>query len=253
MLLRHLKNKAEATRSVEVGWLLNAEEGGFIWGEPTRLISDRPPPRHAKSASLCPAVIDHEARFFVVHCPINVKLRVKIIDTGEATLINTAGDKTEIRTKTLGKMVKIVAAKEWRYPDRPIIQIHTPYIFIADEPTFMSLLPPFNYFRTPSLPGRLISGRLPIHIWPRPMMWAFEWIDTTRELELERGEPWFYVHFETHHPARQVRLVEAELTPQLKEYMQGARAVTNYVNRTYSLFKIASQRRPQRLLSKKVR
>jgi len=254
MILRHLKDKTESMRSTEVGWLLDAEEGSFIWSAPTRLNSDRPPARHAKSASLCPAVIEHEARFFVVPCPISVKLKLTIVpQTGEAALVNAAGDKSEIRSKTLVKMINVVASKEWRHPDRPIIQISTPYVFLADEPVYMSLLPPFNYFRAQRLPGQLVSGRLPIHIWPRQMLWAFEWVDISQELHLERGEPWFYVHFETHHPERQVRLVEAELTPHLKEYMQGVRGVTNYVNRTFSLFKIASQRRPRQLLSKKVR
>ena len=254
MFLRYLRSKTEDMRSIEVGWLLDTEEGGFIWSAPTRLNSDRPPARHAKSASMCPAVIEHEARFFVVPCPISAKLKLTIMpETGEAALTNAAGDKSEIRSKTLAKMIKVVASKEWRYPNRPIIQIITPYVFLADKPVFMSLLPPFNHFRAQRLPGRLIAGRLPVHIWPRPMLWAFEWIETSQELHLERGEPWFYVHFETEHPERRVRLVEAELTPQLREYMQGVRDVTNYVNRTFSLFKIASQRRPRRLLSKKQR
>ncbi len=80
------------------------------------------------------------------------------------------------------------------------------------------------------------------------MMWAFEWFEPNKPLILHRGEPWFYVRFETHDPSRPVRLVEAEMTPELRAYNQGMSAVANYVNRTYSLFKTAEARRPKTLL-----
>jgi hypothetical protein len=84
-------------------------------------------------------------------------------------------------------------------------------------------------------------------------MWAFEWFDTSRELVLRRGEPWFYVRFETHDPSRPVRLIEADLTPELKQYVTGLASVTNFVNRTFSLFETAKSRRPKTLLVPKKR
>ena len=85
------------------------------------------------------------------------------------------------------------------------------------------------------------------------MMWAFEWYDTSRELVLRRGEPWFYVRFETHDPSRHVRLIEADMTPDLRQYLSGLSSVTNYVNRTFSLFDTAKSRRPKVLLVAKRR
>jgi hypothetical protein len=43
------------------------------------------------------------------------------------------------------------------------------------------------------------------------------------------------------------------MTPELREYRVGMSGVTNYVNRTYSLFKVAEQRRPAKLLQPKKR
>ena len=94
----------------------------------------------------------------------------------------------------------------------------------------------------------MIGGRFPTHIWPRILMWAFEWHDTTQDLVLRRGEPWFYIRFETMDPSRQVRLVEAEMTPELRAYCNGMDGVVNYVNRTFSLFQTAERRRPPKLL-----
>ena len=117
----------------------------------------------------------------------------------------------------------------------------------------MTQTPPFNHYRDPPWPGLEIGGRFPIHVWPRSLMWAFDWWDPSKDLILKRGEPWFYVRFETDNPRRPVRLVEAEMTPELREYCNGLDGITNYVNQTFQLFDAAEQRRPKTLLKKKVR
>ncbi|MDP4823470.1 MAG: hypothetical protein NWR47_05925 [Aestuariivirgaceae bacterium] len=43
------------------------------------------------------------------------------------------------------------------------------------------------------------------------------------------------------------------MTPALKDYLKGVSAVTNYVNRTFALFKTARERRPKTLLTRKAR
>ncbi|MBR0800504.1 hypothetical protein JQ615_34590 [Bradyrhizobium jicamae] len=243
------------SRAVDVGWTLDADKATFIWDAPMRLAREpQQGTRHAKALTYCPAIIEHEARIFQVNCPIDVQLRFKVNEkTNQPDLASTAGDLSTIRPQALSHMVKLVSPKEWRHPNRPVLQIMTPYIFLADEAVYMMQLPPFAYFSMTPLPGLMVGGRLPIHIWPRQMMWAFEWYDTSRELVLKRGEPWFYVRFETNDPTRPVRLLEAEMTPQLKEYIGGLAAVTNYVNRTFSLFDTAKARRPKSLLVPKRR
>jgi len=183
-----------------------------------------------------------------IPCPIDVRLGFRRDADGKPGLVNLEGDKASIRGKHLTQLVTMVAEKEWRHPDRPIIQIHTPYIFLSDEPIWMAQMPPISSYRREQWPGLVIGGRLPIHIWPRPMMWAFEWWDTDSSLSLTRGEPWFHIRFETLDPQRHVRLIEAELTTDLREYMNGISSVANYVDKTFSLFKVAQERRPTHLL-----
>ena len=249
-----LMRTVPAGRVSDVGWLIDAERAGFIWEAPTRLRLTATDSRHAKSVTACPAVIDQESRYFVVPCPISARLKVRIDpSTGEATVANAAGDQSAIRTKSLGELVKRVNAREWRHPDRPMLQFVTPYVFIADDPVYMNQLPPFAFRPDQPLPGLMIGGRFPIDVWPRHLMWAFEWHNTDEELVLRRGDPWFYVGFETEDPSSRVRLVEAEFTPALKEYMAGTRSVTNFVSQTFSLFKTARERRPKKLLVKKDR
>ncbi len=253
--LPFLRRNEEAPkgRAVEVGWFLDSDKATFIWDEPRRIKRDDPAPRHAKAVNYCPAVLDHEARMFEIPCPLDLRLGFKVDEKGEPRIVNLDGDQATVRSKTLSQMLAVVSRREWRHPNRPIIQIITPYVFVADEPVYMTQMPPISWYNPSPWPGTLVGGRLPIHIWPRQMMWAFEWWDTSKELVLKRGDPWFYVRFETHDPSRPVRFFEAELTPELKTHVQGLSAVSNYVNRTFSLFKTAQDRRPKKLLVRKKR
>jgi hypothetical protein len=249
-MLAFLRRKAGAlARTAEVGWIIDADKAGFIWAAPQKLSRHEVPGRHAKSVRFCPAMLDHEARLVEVTCPIDLHLRIgKNEQTGAPVLVNVAGDRSTIRSRHLNEMVALVAPKEWRQPARPILQVITPYLFLADEPVYLNQMPPFAHYVTPPWPGTLIGGRFPINIWPRHLMWAFEWADPKQDLILRRGEPWFYLKFETQDPSRPIRLVEAEMTAELREYLKGLSSVTNYVNRTFSLFSVARDRRPKTLL-----
>ncbi|HEY4774204.1 MAG TPA: hypothetical protein VIH40_05230 [Xanthobacteraceae bacterium] len=254
MLSLFKRKHRPAGRAAQVGWLLDSDKATVIFDAPRKISRDETISRHAKSVRYCPAVLDHEARHFEVSCPIDVTLRIgKNEKTNESVLINAEGDRSAIRTKQLGQIAVLVSSKEWRHPDRPIVQIQTPYLFIADEPIYVTQLPPFAHYARQPWPGVVIGGRFPIHVWPRTMMWALEWYDTSKDLVLRRGEPWFYVRFETEDPSRPVKLVEAEMTPQLREFANAVSGVTNYVNRTFSLFNTAQARRPQTLVVPKQR
>jgi hypothetical protein len=129
----------------------------------------------------------------------------------------------------------------------------TPYVFLSDDPLYINQLPPFLDFGPNYRPGVQINGRFPIDIWPRALMWAFEWYDITKDLILKRGEPLFYITFEGPDPAAPVRLVEAQRTPEVEAYTDSIVGVSQWVTQTYSLFKTARERRPARLLYPKER
>jgi len=238
-------------RVVDVGWLLQTEHASFIWEAPRPFRHTEPPPQHSKSVAYCPAVVDHEARLFEVLCPFDLRLRVHIED-GQARITDAAGERSAIDPRALAQITMIASQNEWRHPNRPIFQIRTPYTFVSDEPVHLMQLSPFLHYREPRWPGLVIGGRVPINVWPRALNWAFEWYDLEKELTLVRGEPWFYVRFETSDSSRHARLIEAQMTQELKTYLAGMSGVVRYVNKTFSLFHIAQHRRPARLLRERM-
>jgi hypothetical protein len=194
-----------------------------------------------------------ESRYFVVNSPYDIRVGFTRDAKGKAVLVNRAGGASPVRAGKLNELLSLVNEAEWRYPDRPTVQMALPYCFIADEPVWLTQLGCFAHYRADPLPGTIFGGRFPVHIWPRPLMWAFEWHDIEKDIVLRRGEPLFYVQFEATGPDRAVQLVEAERTPELAAYLEKLSGVVNYVSQTFSLFKAAEEARPARLLTPRVR
>jgi hypothetical protein len=240
------------SRAFEVGWLFHNEKSSVIWGapEPVRQQSQS---QAVKSVGVCPAVIEFDRRHFVIPCPIDVHMRLAIAADGTLNVSNMLGDKSPVRQGQLNQMLVFMPQNEWRHPQRPVIQVATPYLFVSDDPVTINQFPPFLHYGAAPRPGVQLCGRFPIDVWPRHIMWAFEWHDLSKDLILKRGEPWFYVRFEGGDPAAQVRLIEAEMTKDLESYLASITDVTNYVGQTFSLMKTARERRPAKLLSPKKR
>jgi hypothetical protein len=248
--LEWIRKPAERRRVVEVGWMVDADKAGFIYEAPRQYQRNAPKPASTKAVGYCPAVLDYEARIFEVPCPFDLHLRLARDAEGNLQLQYPRPHESTSNPQYVSRLIVASNPTEWREPDKPVLQIMTPYRFVADEPVWINQLPPFYHFRRPPLPGLMIGGRFPIHDWPRVLSWAFEWHRPEKDLILTRGEPWFCARFETADPSRQVRLVEAEMTPELEQYLKGMDTVTQYVSRTFSLFPTARSRRPQQLLTK---
>ncbi len=245
--------QSEGSGPVTVGWFLTQDKGAVLFDAPQRLASRDTQKTHAKSAARCPAVIQMESRYFVVNSPYDIRIGFTRDTKGKAVLVNRAGGASPVRAGKLNELLSLVNEAEWRYPDRPTVQMALPYCFIADEPVWLTQLGCFAHYRPDPLPGTIFGGRFPVHIWPRPLMWAFEWHDIEKDIVLRRGEPLFYVQFEANGPDRPVQLVEAERTPELSAYLEKLSGVVNYVSQTFSLFKAAEEVRPARLLTPRTR
>lgn len=238
-----------ASGPVQVGWFLNERKGGIIYEPPERVRSVDVNRDHAKSASRCPAVINLESRYFAVKCPFDINIGFGRDKDGKPVLRNLAGQKSTVRASKLGEKLHLTNEVEWRHKDVPTIQLSLPYVFIADEPVYMSQVAPFMHYKKDPLPGTIFGGRFPINVWPRPLMWAFEWYEPDKPIQIKRGEPLFYATFETMPQDRSVTMSEVEVTPELDEYMELISGAVNYVNQTFSLFEAAEARRPKTLVT----
>ena len=233
---------------VTIGWFYGEEKTSVVYFPPERLRVRNTDSKASKSASRCPAIINIESRYAVIRCPFDLQLGFVRDSKGVPRIRNLLGDKSPIRNHKLGEKVVMIGESEWRFENRPTIQFVLPYVFISDEPVYISQISPYLHYRDNPLPGTIFAGRFPIDVWPRQLMWAFEWHNTNKPIILKRGEPLFYAQFETDNPERSFQLVEAEVTPELKSYLNKITAAVGYVNQTFSLFKEAARMRPKELL-----
>ncbi|MGQ0531261.1 MAG: hypothetical protein ACT4OF_01045 [Caulobacteraceae bacterium] len=242
--------RSAKSRTVTVGWVVRAPHAHVIWGPPKLFDQGLSKPTSAKSVQACPAAIDFDKRHYIIPCPVDLTLKFERKGNG-LSLVDADGQESSVRPQGLKELLTVQPQNEWRHPDRPLIQFQAPYVFVSDEPCYVVQTPPYLDYFPRQRPGVQICGRFPIHIWPRPFSWAFEWHEPLQPLALKRGEPWFYVHFETENPSARVRLVETELTPELEEHIKTIADVTNFVNRTFSMFAEAQRMRPETLVKPK--
>ena len=222
----------------------NAE---VIFSAPRRVVTGRSRPLSPKAVQSCPAVNGLEARLFIVDIPFTLRLRL-VRDPGGSFGLFLVPEGTSVSADRARGLVSLMPPQEWRSADVPVVQIATPYSFIADEECWLTQLPPVAG-TSQHLPGSLVCGRFPTNIWPRNLSWALEWEKPGEDLVLRRGDPWFSVLFETTRPSERIDLVRARLTPELAAYQRQIRNVVGYVSGTFGLFDEAMARRPAKLLA----
>lgn len=236
---------------VTVGWFLDDDKSSVVMFPPERVSFRDTNKSHAKSAARCPGVVNLESRYFMIRCPYDIHIGFERDKQGKPVLVNRSGTRSSIRANRLGQVLHLVNESEWRYPDKPTIQLSLGYCFVAEEVCYITQLDSFAHYRFDPLPGTIFGGRFPIHAWVRPLMWAFEWHDTSKDLILRRGEPLCYCQFEADGPDRSAQVVAVERTPEIERWMASMQGVASLVNQTFSLFRAAEAERPKTLLKPK--
>ena len=156
--LKQPESDGKSTGTVMVGWFLADEKGGVIYETPRR-VNTRPPERpHAKSAARCPAAVNAESRYFEIKCPFDLHIQFQRDSEGKPRLINKRDEQSSIRQGRLAEVVHLVRETEWRYADRPTLQIILPYVFLADEPVYATQVPPIMHYRPDPWPGTQFCG-----------------------------------------------------------------------------------------------
>lgn len=236
--------------NVKVGWFLeDSHAAKFIFNEPFPVKKSRGVPLSRRAVQSCPAINFFERRYFQVNFPYDIRLSYEFSDNKHNLYVVEKG--TRIDDDLIPKNIVLMKPEYWRNKEYPTLQIMCPYVFLSDDEVFMSQLPPFLDYKYNKLPGVMTAGRFPIDVWPRVLSWGFEWVDKKKDLIFKRGDPWFYVFFETHNPNDTIELVMAENTNKLKEYRKGISEVVKYTSNSFGIFDEAKKRRPKNLLKEK--
>ena len=84
-------DKSADSRILEVGWLMDKVNAALIWGKPKVIDLPSLEDASAKAVTMCPAVLQHEARLYEIPCPIDAKFSIQTDNSGRVGFRNELG------------------------------------------------------------------------------------------------------------------------------------------------------------------
>ena len=217
----------------EISWLLLDVEASKIFFHPATQLQGYE--KNKPGVLSCPAVLTKRQRNFTIKAPFDLKLR--FTGTISRPEIRPVYPGSSITPDKLQKIFTLSPREQWISDDYPVFQITTPYVFWSDVPCYINQVFPRELIGF-GTPFRLIEGRFPIHAWKRPLSWAIEWLDLEKDIVVKRGKPWFDLFFETNDPSNSIRLVNKEITAEMKAEIFANHDVTSYIKGTSQLFEV---------------
>lgn len=234
----------------QIGWCLANVEATAAYPPPERVHLGKDPSPTKRGYLSCPAVRTAAQGYFAIRSPFSIHLRFK--KNEDVASIIPIYPYTTVNETKLGEMIRLEPRDLWRSDDIPLLQIPSPYFFIADEPTDVEQCQPI-FADTTSMNWRIISGRFDIYGWQRPLNWAIEWDTKCGDLIVKMGEPLYYVRFYDASGKIIINpdLIKTALTEELRARLNSTFGVTSLQRGTATLIKKASEERSGPLIQKK--
>lgn len=236
------------SRPTRVGWFLDVDEAAAMYPDPIPMAHlQKKLQRDRKSPDYCPAVQNFNRNLFVLLAPYDLTLFCNEKPDSFEFALET--NSSTVSPGSLRNVMFVTPPREWRSPDRPVIQLRCPYVFVSDDDVTVEQTAPWLHYLQPAWPGVSIAGAFEIRSWVRTLSWAFEWHDLSRPLVIRAGEPWSYVRLV---PASKsvVKLARIERTSAISDLQKQVTGITNYTSNALDLISRVEARRPARLLQK---
>lgn len=169
------------------------------------------PAGHSK---FCPVMKNVFKNVFVLKSPHDIYLKFQNWDNGSCNLTMESG--SSLKDEAFEDFIYIHPVIEQTDDKRPMIQFKLELVFVCDiKDCEIELLPPYMEYR-PNLPVRTASAKWNIYNWMRPVQCVVEWMDTTKEIKIKRGDPLCYVRFNTREDVN-IKLVKIKNTKEMND------------------------------------
>jgi len=197
----------------------------------------------------CPAFTQFNQNLYVIRAPIDINLKLQP-NPENINVYDCFPIGEKVHPLAYQKML-IVENDPNNQADFgvPHVQIKTPYVFYADVPVTVQLLPAI--YHDQNLPGNVITGEFDIHAWQRSINFAFEWKQQGKPLHIMRGDPLYYVKFIVHNkPNEKVRLVRLKANSNTVKPVLRAQGTAHMVIKSFDLFDVARKWRAPKFITK---
>lgn len=214
--------------TITIGWFLNSDPpwNDLLYTLPEPLELNK---NNSAQYVKCPATAHYCKNTFVIRSGFDVELR---FDKETKKIKYVSGS---VEPSYVSQLLVQFHPNEWKNFQTPIFQFHADQGFVADQPVWMEVAPPFH--NAPSLPGHIIPGTFDIYSWQRMISYGFEWHDTSRNFVLKRGDPLYYIRFRSKDPGESFKLQKIEMDDRLKKDVEKCQGV-KFVLKNYSWNKL---------------
>lgn len=131
----------------------------------------------------CPAFLKYVSDTFVIRNAIEIEL---FWDRNNKVLSSNLGHEAH------NSFVRVHWGDFDPDIDNPIVALSNSFVFVADKPVYIEIIPPFN---TIDEHIRIIPGSFNIFSWQRPVLPTFEMLEN--KIVIKRGQPIAYVRFKS--------------------------------------------------------
>ena len=131
----------------------------------------------------CPAVSNFHNKFYVIKSPFDLELTYD-------------REKGEVKISQDQKFFdQFVSWRKDEYGEneRPLFSFLFQYMFVADEPVWIETYPAFLHGQPENT--QYIPGSFDVYNWFRPIDFSFQMLDDTKTVSIKRGQPLFYIKF----------------------------------------------------------
>jgi|TARA_R110002074_G_scaffold299697_1_gene471171 hypothetical protein len=189
----------------------------------------------------CPSYQGFYNNLFLLKSPVSFDAEVK-----DGIVVITS---KEVDEHQLHNLFTIHPKEDMHDVKKPLFQFNLNYLFVADEPCLMEILPPFMH--NENLPGEVVGGAFNIHKWIRTISWGFIFAKTSSKLSIKRGDTLCYIKFTTPNLTNKVGLEECILTQELIGELDRKRFLTNFKKGgIINLMNRALKLRPKKLIKR---
>ncbi len=151
----------------------------------------------------CPAVLDVLTSYYVIRAPYDLTFSIEKTAKGKSVV--TFNYDQEFYDKHINN-------RPFDTLDNKLLTIGRPTYFCANESVVLTVMPAFLHKSKFLNNINLIPGEFDISKWFRPCDFTFEVIDDTQELSFKRGDPLYYIKFNT---TKKIKFTRMEITPDL--------------------------------------
>lgn len=184
-----------------------------LFFEPEPIIDYLATSRKGTQILKCPAFLDYYKNTYLIKAPVDLTFTV-------------SGSHIDCQNSYPQDYLEKIFTNRYQIENLySTVSLSWYYMFYSDQSTMIEVIPPVWHKNNFQNNINVIGATFDISKWYRPLEFAFEIIDNTQPIVIKRGDPLYYVKFNT---LDKVKLVKQETTKKIEDIIIMCTQLKNY-------------------------